>query len=378
MEWKLGPTSSASPAADRLASAEGNLKAIVDASVMATKPKFTDIEPNRLAAFIARQPDVSGEVTLSSVRGGGASAGASSGIVVFDADIAGERRGYVLRYAPMNHAGRIFAEYDVAGQFETQRRLGQSGFPAPHARWLDATGEHLGLPGFIMDKVDGEVADGSPFTGGLIAEADHTERLRLIGEILRALRGVHQVDWRALGLQDCSRDGGGRTPLERYLNSFWKTAEWAPPPARERLEAVRLKLFADQPTYHEDDHTLIHGDPGLGNYMFRDGKVVSVLDWELSGILHPTYDVAMQCSLHNYFRGAAPPEVARTIPSNAEWVALYEQVSGAKVRDFDFFQRAVALPSLIVNLSMHRNIPAQMKAAHLAMMEATWSVAEAQ
>jgi hypothetical protein len=53
-------------------------------------------------------------------------------------------------------------------------------------------------------------------------------------------------------------------------------------------------------------------------------------------------------------------------------------VSGAKVRDFDFFQRAVALPSLIVNLSMHRNIPAQMKAAHLAMMEATWSVAEAQ
>jgi aminoglycoside phosphotransferase (APT) family kinase protein len=296
--------------------------------------------------------------------------------VVFDAEIAGARRGFVLRYAPLNNAGRIFAEYDVAGQFELQRRLQRSAVATPAARWLDVTGDNLGLPGFIMDRVEGEVADGSPFTGGLIAEASEHQRTRLIGEILLALKDVHRVDWRRLELDGCVRDGGGRTPFERYLNWFWRTAEWVRPAALERLDRVRRWLFDNQPAYHPDDYTLVHGDPGLGNYMFRDGKVVAVIDWELSGVVHPTYDVAMQCSLNGYFRGAAPPDVAARMPSDDDWIARYESVSGTRLQDLEFYRRAVTLPSLIVNLSMHRNMPADFKLAHLDMMEATWAVAE--
>lgn len=360
-----------------MSSQSGSLKDIVDASVTSTKPKFTDINPDRLASFIAAQADVQGPVSLSNVRGGGDGAGASSGIVVFDADINGERRGYVLRYAPTHNPGRIFAEYAVAEQFELQRRLNGGGLAVPNGRWLDATGEQIGQPGFVMDLVKGEVADGSPFTGGLIAEAGDAERARLIEQILVALNGVHRTDWRGLDLGNTVRDGGGRTPLERYLNWFWKTAEWIQPASLERLDRLRQWLFANQPTYHPDDYTLIHGDPGLGNYMFQDGKVVAVIDWELSGILHPTYDIAMQCSLNDYFRGAAGPAVAAKIPTSEDWIARYETVSNTRLPDYDFYRRAVALPSLIVSLSMHRNMPADFKQAHLDMMEATWAVAEA-
>ena len=354
-----------------------DLKHVIDASVGANKPKFSDIDPNRIAALIAGQPGVDGPVEVSDVGGGGAGAGASSGIVVFRAKCANWDRWFVLRYAPVNNDNRIFFEYDVAGQFELQRRLHAAGLPVSNGRWIDPDGSILGLPGYIMDHVKGVVADGSAFTGGLIAEADDDRRARLADRIYGAMNRIHSTDWQALGLQSCTRDGGGETPVARYLNWFWKTAEWVDPPELQRLDAIRRRLIAEAPPHHPDDLSLVHGDPGLGNYMFRDDEVVCILDWELSGILHPDMDVAMQCSLNDFFRAAAPPDIAKKIPSQQDWIAGYERATGRRLEHFDYYRWLVTLPSLIVSLSMNRNMPEEMQTGHRQMLEPLWAAAEA-
>jgi aminoglycoside phosphotransferase (APT) family kinase protein len=311
------------------------------------------------------------------LRGSGDKTGQSSGIVLFGANITGKTEQYVLRYAPMNNQQRIFAEYDIGGQFHLQRQLSRAGLPVPNGRWLDQTGEFLGLPGFVMDAIDGEVAHSSAFTGGLIAEATEEARGELFSQIFCSLDKVHNVEWRRHGLDAYVRAGSGRTPIERYVNWFWKTAEWIRSPQMDRLAKVRDWLLLNQPDYHHDEYRLVHGDPGLGNYMFKDSKVVAIIDWELAGIIHPTFDLAMQCSGFNYMKQAASAEVAAKIPDDSSWIAAYELATNRRIVDFDYFRKLVTLMSLIVFLSIDRSLSPEMKAAHEKMLEPTWAIAEA-
>jgi len=353
-----------------------DLKTLIDTSVSATKPNFADIAADRLAAFLAAQPEARGKAEIIEMHGGGEKAGASSGIVLFTARMAGEVGRYVLRYAPLNVEGRIFADYAMDGQFVLQRKLHDAGLATARPRWLDADGAQIGLPGFVMDHVEGVVADGSPYTGGLFAEATAAKRTALLDEVFKAQSAIHAVDWRGLDLAPHVRHGEGRTPIERYVNWFWRTIEWISPPQVSRLDAVRKRLFANQPIYRDDEYTLVHGDTGLGNYMFNEGRVIAILDWELAGIVHPTYDVAMSLNLNAFFRAAATPEIAARIPGDEAWIAAYERTSGRRVVDLDYFSALVALPSLIVAASMNRNLPEAMRAAHMELFEPLWAVAE--
>lgn len=352
------------------------LHEVIGASVEKTKPRFTDIDPEKLRRFIQDQPDVSGDVVISQIRGGGDKAGASSGIVLFNVQYNGEKHEYVLRYAPMNNEYRIFVEYGIPEQYQLHRILSNIGIPAPRPVWVDADGSGIGLPGFIMERIEGRVADGSPYTGGIIAEASPEVRWRMLDEIFRVLGKIHAVDWQKHGLADCVKSGEGNTLLERYINWFWKTAEWVRHPQLDRLDRVRKWLFDNQPKYHPDDCSLVHGDPGLGNYMFRGQELIAILDWELAGIVHPTMDIAMQCLLNNFFRSAATPEIAGIIPSDEEWKNQYETVTGNKIVDFEYFRKFVTVASITTTLSMNRNMPDNMKEAHLQMIEPLWAIAE--
>ncbi len=354
-----------------------HLKRVIDASVSASKPDFADIGPGRIARLIEQGSPPGEPVDIHDMRGGGAGAGASSGIVVFRARRGDKDQRLVLRYAPVHNPKRLFSDYDIRGQFELQNRLSAHGLPVSKALWIDDDGSILGAPGYIMEHVEGDVADGSAFTGGLIADASDAQRTEFISQIHQAMGRIHGADWQALALDECVRDGGGRTPVERYLNWFWKTAEWTAPRQLGRLDAVRRKLLCDEPPHHPDDLRLVHGDPGLGNYMFSGGRIVCILDWELAGILHPDHDVAMQCSINDFFRAAATPDVARKIPAEADWIASYQAATGTRLRHFDYYRKLVTLPSLIVSLSMNRNLPEDMQEGHLQMLEPMWAMAEA-
>lgn len=360
-----------------MSSTSNDLKQIIDASVSAGKPDYRKVDATRISRLIEAQSGQSVSIVAESIRGGGEKAGASSGIVIFDAVIGGETTGLVLRYAPMDNPLRLFSEYCIAEQFHLQKRLHDGGLPVPNARYADPAGEILGLPCFIMDRVEGSVADGSPFTGGFIAETEGRRRETLFDEIFSALGRVHAFDWEASEIEPFVRSGGGETHIARYLNWFWKTGVWVRPSQLGRLESAKTWLLRNQPDYAPSELRLIHGDPGLGNYMFRDDRVAAIIDWELCGITHPTYDIVMQVGLNEFFRSSAPPEVARTIPNAEDWMARYCKVTGERLRDVVYYQKLAAFVQLVVSLSMNRSVPAEMRDAHAMMFEPVWGVLEA-
>lgn len=348
----------------------------IASSVAASKPDFREIDPSRIADLIRGLEDGKPDVRVWGVHGGGANAGASSGVVVFKASIGSAEGRYVLRYAPMNREGRIFVEYCIPEQFELQRRLAAAGLSVPMARWLDPDGGVLGQPGFVMDRIDGDVAHAAPFQAGLIGDAPPDLRQARIEAIMSALSVVHRADWRALDLEPVVRGAGSGTPVERYLAWFWKTVEWSAPAFAERLGAARQRLLADEPSEHPDDLSLVHGDPALGNYMLSGTQVTGVIDWELAGILAPAYDVAMQCLANSYYRALSAPDVSARIPSDEDWIAMYEGLAGRRVVHFDYYRRVAAWVLLSVQASMARNFSGQALEQYLVGLEPIWAIAE--
>ncbi|MCH7788182.1 MAG: phosphotransferase, partial [Acidobacteria bacterium] len=145
---------------------------------------------------------------------------------------------------------------------------------------------------------------------------------------------------------------------------------------RQRLEVVRRRLLVDEPHEHADELALIHGDPALGNYMISGTQVTAVIDWELAGILTPAYDIAMQCLANFYYRSLSSPEVVARIPSDVEWVALYERISGRRIVNLDYYRRVAACVLLVVQISMARNFTGAALKAYLQGLEPIWQVAE--
>ena len=360
----------------RMVETDRTLENAVRSSVAALKPDFKEVSPESIKALLESLPDTEGEVEVFDTGGAGAGAGASSGIVIFSARINGATSDYVLRFAPYNNALRMFAEYDIAGQFQLHRVLSEQGLPVPRPVACDAQGECLPLPGFIMERVDGEGPDVTAYTSGLFANASEAQRAKMRDGIFTALGLVHSVDWQRLGLERYGCSAAGRTPIERYLNWYWQTAEWSGSPSIERLKRCRQWLFDNQPAYHQDDWTLVHGDSNLTNYMFKNGRLVAILDWELAGIGSPAMDIALQVNFNEYCRMAVPPEVQGIIATEQAWISRYEQATGRRLVDYDYFRKLISFTGLTIFISMNRGVPEAHKAAHAQGIEWLWDIVE--
>ncbi len=167
------------------------------------------------------------------------------------------------------------------------RALEQTTVPAPRLRWADLDGARLGRPALVMDLVDG-VCDGFVLMGSLPVD----ERLAIAHRLYDRLADIHQVDWRALGLQQAMTDPG-RHAAEAAL------AHWESELHRVQLEPQpELELVIDwlrRRAPENDVTTLVHGDFKAGNVLLKDTggglDVTAVLDWETVHLGDPHEDL---------------------------------------------------------------------------------------
>src|SRR5690606_20388072 len=89
------------------------------------------------------------------------------------------------------------------------------------------------------------------------------------------------ADWRELGLQWLENRAEGTRPIERETNWLWHSIEYSEQDEYIRaLEPIKDWLIANEP--RDIETVLCHGDTNFGNYLFVDGKVSAVLDWEMA------------------------------------------------------------------------------------------------
>ncbi|KTE38589.1 MULTISPECIES: phosphotransferase family protein [unclassified Sphingopyxis] len=327
--------------------AEDNALAASRAITGATQTGEDDRVAAGLERFLARQDDVGGTVADISIDSGRRSAGASSGTILFDAEIEanGTRqvRRLVFRY---DLGGAFFSQYSLPPQFSIMQGLHARGLPVPKALWLDADGAVNGKPGLFMERIEGIAPSTMPFNEGPYMAVDAAGRHAMLLEAARTLARMHKTPPEGLADEHFAQRGGAGHYLDREISwSLIELRRTIPPAAagakadfyrdiRETLETVADWLTENAPRHRAPE--LAHGDANISNFMYgEDGKVVALLDWELA---HPGVgeaDLAYQIAGIAHFALLAPP--VEGIPAPDEMIAAYAEARG-KLDDWDFAQ----------------------------------------
>jgi aminoglycoside phosphotransferase (APT) family kinase protein len=202
------------------------------------RPELAAMRVDEAFAELAHRIDPGGRMIRTWELAGGVSAQVT-GFEIESGE--GSRERLVLR----RHGARDLAAnpHGAADEFRLLGVLASAGIPVPAPRYLDGTGELFSTPCLVVEFVDGA----TPTTADEQAVA---------AQLAAILAAIHQID--------------ASTAAISFL------------PDR-RLE---------DPGRPRNSPVLLHGDFWPGNTLWKDGRLVAVIDWEDAAIGDPLADVA--------------------------------------------------------------------------------------
>ena len=229
--------------------------------------------------------------------------------------------------------------HDMVREAEILGRL-HPVFPlAPEPYLVCGDAEVLGAPFYVMERRRGVVLDarvprelrGEPELGRRVAEG-----------MVDTLARLHAVDYRVAGLEALGRPEGF---LQRQAEGWIGRYEKAATDPIAEVEPLARWLTDSVP--ESPAATLIHNDYKLNNLLLDPadpGRVTAVLDWEMTTVGDPLFDLAISLG---YWLEAADPAPLRDLlptvtvlpgfPTRAELVRRYAERSGRDVGALDWY-----------------------------------------
>ena len=240
-----------------------------------------------------------------------------------------ETRGVALRVQP--HDG-LLAPYDINAQYRLHQSLESTLIPVPALLGLEPDSSIFGMPFYAMERIDGRVpVQWKPNDATVFP--DETTRRSIGDQFAAILAAIHQVK---LGHFDFLPGAGApstavctKIQLTRW-HAMYEQSVITQEPAL--LYAFR---WLDNNVPATKNLGLCHGDYRIGNFIVRDGIIVSILDWELAHIGDTAADLAWAAL--PLFRGKSP--LCSHLLSHDDFFAAYERHGGAPVdrRVFDYW-----------------------------------------
>ena len=196
------------------------------------------------------------------------------------------RRGFCLRRDTGNGLLRHLSS--LATQFRVLQCLADTSVPTPLPYWFEADPSILDAPFIVMEKVPGVCP--SPWGRAGRAFYEAAARGPLPGQFTAVLAALHNIDWRAAGLEFLGVPAAGPGFAQREI------AKWR--------ELIALSGHAPEPILADligwlehnaprsERICLVHGAYRTGNLLIADDRITAVLDWELQVLGDPMYDVA--------------------------------------------------------------------------------------
>lgn len=246
-------------------------------------------------------------------------------------------RDWVLRRPPASHV--LATAHDMVREYQVQRALVHTSVPvaAPAALCEDET--VIGAPFYVMSYVDGVVYADVDAVAGITEDEARAASVELVDVLAR----LHGTDPRAVGLQGFGRPEGFMARQLRRWRAQWAQSTVEQNPA---VEEVALRLEAMLPP--EGRHAIVHGDYSFNNAMFdraQRGRMVALLDWELSTLGDPLTDLGMLLvywgEVGRRLWAARRPQAHRASPGFLDapaLAALYQERTGADLSYLDFYQ----------------------------------------
>lgn len=299
-----------------------------------------DLEQTRkqILAWLPSMLEGATQIEVSELSGPGAT-GFSSDTLMFDLqyrqDGALQQRSLVLRTEPAGVG--VFPEYDIDLQYRVMQALSGAGIPIPRLVWQERERSVIGSPFYVMERIEGRIPpDSPPYHGeGWMKEISPSERASIWWSGLETLARIHAVDWRKLGILAAPRPG--TTPLGEQLAFYRRFLDWAAQGERYPASEAGIAWLERHRPQNEEPTSLCWGDSRLGNMIFRDGRCVAVLDWEMVTLGNPAADVAWWLFFdEHHSTGCGLPRL-EGFPGRDESIARYEQWSGRTLQHLDYY-----------------------------------------
>lgn len=233
--------------------------------------------------------------------------------------------------APSAHA--------VDREFRILSALHGSAVPVPRPLLFCGDRDVIGTLFYVMECVEGSVEPEAALPARL-----PEERRAIYLSAAETLGALHALDWRAAGLGDYGREGNFYERQLTRWTRFWREQGLG---GNADLDAVISWLETNMSA--DATSTISHGDYRFANLILSPTRpaVAAVIDWELSTIGHPFFDVGYICMAWH----TAPEEnggllgldrAALGIPDQAEFLAAYHQRAGSS-QEFGLFHQIFAL-----------------------------------
>ena len=228
---------------------------------------MTDSKEDKAFAGVVRKIDP--RIRLLSVRE--LSGGVSARTALLETEGPDGRRQKMLfrqhGEADLRRNPRIAAdEYRLLGI------LRSAGLPVPEPYALDATCDLFSTPYLVMEFIEGETVD------------DPADRSAYLYQTAFQLSRIHRVDASRHELSFLPKQAAlVRKILEKHPVS--PKDEWSEGRIRRALERA-------WPFPQVNPDVLLHGDFWPGNLLWREGRLVAVIDWEDAALGDPLADVA--------------------------------------------------------------------------------------
>jgi len=232
------------------------------------------------------------------------------------------RQGFCLRKDP--GCGLLRNLSSLEEQFQVIKALEPTPAPTPKAYWYEGDPSLLGGPFFIMEKVEGEAPN--PWSkAGKDFYAEAAKRGKLPRSFVEALASLHNLDWKAAGLDFIGVPESGRGFALREIAKWESLIAQSIRKPEPALTEVLMWLKANAPEVQR--LTFVHGAYRTGNLMIRDDTVAAIIDWELQEIGDPMYDAAYVLSDLN--REGSP--LLSCVVERDFFIDYYQQLTGLKI-----------------------------------------------
>jgi aminoglycoside phosphotransferase (APT) family kinase protein len=220
----------------------------------------------------------------------------------------GQRAAIVLRqYGAANLKSDPHA---AQTEYRLLQLLAAAGQPVPRPYFADESCAILPAPYLLQELIDGQPVD------------DPADLTDFTGQLAAALAAVHgcgfartEVAFLADVREDFARKMGTKSsPPDEYL----------------READVRAALGAGWPPAPVNRRVVLHGDYWPGNVLFRDGRLVGIIDWEDALFGDPLADLAITRLEIGWFFGSAASQTL-----TLQYLALRPEVDTATLPLWD-------------------------------------------
>jgi aminoglycoside phosphotransferase (APT) family kinase protein len=244
--------------------------------------------------------------------------------------------------------------HDMGRESKLLKKLHEA-FPlAPKPYFFCEDESIVGAPFYAMERREGVIVDAS-FPEGV----EPTDELRrgISRTVVDTFVELHAVDWQKAGLGELGRPEGF---LERQVKGWIGRYDKAKTEEIEEVEPLTEWISRDIPG--SPPATIVHNDYKLNNLLLSPEdltEVRAVLDWEMTTIGDPLFDLAV--SLSYWVEAGDSQELKEVLPTVAstpgfmtrrEFIDRYAEMSGRDLSNihwyvvFGYFKLAVILQQI--------------------------------